>query len=100
VCSHPIKTPHRSEQQEYLGAESRADPAMSRTRAHVNAEPYVVSLILGHAVLPGAAQATRLYDRALRLREVRAALDRWSDRIEDIVAGRSITADIVTIARA
>ena len=51
------------------------------------AAPHVVSLILGHAALPGAAQATALYDRALRLREVRAALQRWAEHIETLAAG-------------
>jgi len=63
------------------------------------ARPHVVSLILGHAVLPGAAQATALYDRAMRLREVRTALERWAARVAKIAAGTS-RADVVSIEAA
>jgi len=61
------------------------------------AAPHVVSLILGHAVLPGAAQATRLYDRATRLREVKDALERWAERVERIAASED--GDLIAFAR-
>jgi integrase len=45
------------------------------------APPHIVSVILGHTELPGAAEATPGYDRSRRLDEVRAALERWAHRV-------------------
>lgn len=50
------------------------------------AAPFVVSLILGHATLPGAADATPLYNRAQYLTPVRDGLEKWARRLRLIVS--------------
>ena len=65
--------------------------------AETGAAPHVVSLILGHRLLPGQAPVTANYDRADRSPEIASALNAWAERLADIVAGEKRKAEVVPI---
>jgi integrase len=50
----------------------------------LGAPPHVIALLLGHKGVPGTPHVTSLYDRADRLPEVRQALDRWGEHVEEL----------------
>jgi hypothetical protein len=51
----------------------------------LGAPPHVIAVLLGHQGVPGTPLVTSRYDRADRLPEVRQALDRWGDHIEEVI---------------
>jgi integrase len=50
----------------------------------LGAPPHVIAVLLGHQGVPGTPHVTSRYDRADRLPEVRQALDRWGDHVEEL----------------
>jgi integrase len=55
----------------------------------LGAPPHVIALLLGHQGVPGTPHVTSRYDRADRLPEVRQALDRWGDHVEELISKAS-----------
>jgi integrase len=51
----------------------------------LGAPPHVIALLLGHQGVPGTPHVTSRYDRADRLPEVRQALDRWGEHVEELI---------------
>jgi predicted HTH domain antitoxin len=50
----------------------------------LGAPPHVIAVLLGHHGVPGTPHVTSRYDRADRLPEVRQALDRWGEHVEEL----------------
>jgi integrase len=55
----------------------------------LGAPPHVIALLLGHQAVPGTPHVTSRYDRADRLPEVRQALDRWGEHVEELISKES-----------
>jgi integrase len=51
----------------------------------LGAPPHVIALLLGHQGVPGTPHVTSRYDRADRLPEVRQALDRWGEHVDELI---------------
>jgi integrase len=62
----------------------------------LGAPPHVIAVLLGHQGVPGTPHVTSRYDRADRLPEVRLALDRWGDHIEELIKKASKTPTAAT----
>jgi integrase len=74
----------------------------------LGAPPHVIAVLLGHHGVPGTPHVTSRYDRADRLPEVRQALDRWGEHVEELTdkasnipkaAAPSGTRGCLTVAR-
>jgi integrase len=62
----------------------------------LGAPPHVIAVLLGHQGVPGTPHVTSRYDRADRLPEVRQALDRWGDHIDELIKKASKTPTAAT----
>ena len=51
----------------------------------LGAPPHVIALLLGHQGVPGTPHLTSRYDRADRMPEVRQALARWGEHVDELI---------------
>ena len=62
----------------------------------LGAPPHVIALLLGHQGVPGTPHVTSRYDRADRSPEVRQALERWGEHVEELIDKASKTPKAMT----